>query len=91
MLAKQIWFYISNRVDNDGVLPSQDEIYIAFVYHFEALGWNPDIIAEQVERYCDCSDLTGVKIEWEGEISWKPYSGSSKIEIIMPTNLKQIS
>jgi hypothetical protein len=68
MLAKQIWFYISNRVDNDGVLPSEDEIYIAFVYHFEALGWNPDIIAEQVERYCDCSDLTDVDIQWEGKI-----------------------
>jgi hypothetical protein len=28
MLAEQIWFYIGERVDNDNILPDEDEIYI---------------------------------------------------------------
>lgn len=68
MLADNIWFYISRRVDNDSILPSEDEIYVQFVHYFEALGYSADIIKEQVESYCGVSDLDGVQIDWEGNI-----------------------
>lgn len=68
MLKDNIWSYINSRVDNDGVLPSEDEMYTEFVYYFEALGFNADVIAEVVKSYCDCSDLEGVQIDWEGDL-----------------------
>jgi hypothetical protein len=68
MLAEQIWFYIGRRVDNDNILPDEDEIYTKFQKSFEIHGVNPDVIAETVQSYASVSELTGVEIKWEGEL-----------------------
>lgn len=69
MLDDKIWIFISKKVDNHNYLPSEDEIYIEFVYYFEGLGYNADIIGETVRSYCGVSELTGVDIKWEGELN----------------------
>lgn len=68
MLDDEIFFYIGSRVDNDNILPSDDEIYTQFQKSFEIHGANPDVIAETVQSYVSVSELTGVEIRWEGEL-----------------------
>lgn len=67
MLVDHIWRYIGSRVD-EGVLPDEDTIYTKFKKYFEVYDYDPSVIEETVKRYCSCSDLDGVKIEWEGRI-----------------------
>lgn len=74
MFPDKIWFYISSRVDNDNILPSEDEIYTKFQDYFDFMGYRNDVIAQQMEAYLSCSQIDGVKIEWEG-----------KIEIVLPS------
>jgi hypothetical protein len=68
MLAEQIFYYLCRRVDNDNILPEEDEIYTAFQKHFELHGHNPDVIAETIQSFVGISDLTNVEIKWEGEM-----------------------
>lgn len=68
MLDEAIWHYISSRVDNDNVLPCEDDIYTAFQKHFEIGGHKVDEIEKVVQSYVSCSELTGVIIEWEGKL-----------------------
>lgn len=68
MLEDKIWEYISSRVDNDNVFPHDDEIYTEFSFYFEALQYDPNIINEMVKRFASITDLSGVKMEWEGEL-----------------------
>jgi hypothetical protein len=68
MLADEIWFYIGERVDNDNILPDEDEIYTRFQKSFDIHGANPDVIEKTVQSYVSVSELTGVEIRWEGEL-----------------------
>ena len=61
MLYNKVWHYINHRVDNDGVLPSFDEIY----NQFEC---DTDVIENAVKSVVGCTKMDGIKIEWEGEL-----------------------
>lgn len=64
-LRDRIWTYINDRVDNDLVLPHQDDIYEAFALEFET-GTDFNIVHEVVESYIGIHLLDGVDIQWEG-------------------------
>ena len=68
-LCDRIWYYISNMVDNSNILPDEDMIYTEFEKYFELYDHNPNVIAETVQSYVGCSDLTGVQIKWEGLVN----------------------
>lgn len=72
-----IWSYVSNRYENDGVLVDADEVYAAFQMQFDngADVWSID---EVIEDFASCSDLTGIKIEYEGDIHAVCYNGAGK-------------
>lgn len=67
-MRDQIWSYISNRYENDGVLVNADEVYMAFQIEFDNF-YSSDEIDDVMEDFISCSDLSGIKIEWEGEIN----------------------
>lgn len=64
-MENKIWSYISNRYENDGVLVDADEVYEAFAIEFDN-GYPVDAIDDVMEDFIRCSDLTGIKIEYEG-------------------------
>lgn len=64
MLYDRIWHYINDRIE-EGILPSEDAIYTKFQTYFEN-GCDPTMIEFAIKRVVDCSDLSGVQIEWEG-------------------------
>lgn len=68
MLDEEIFCYIGKRVEFDNVLPSIDDIYTEFQNAFEILGYKTDVIEEMIDSYVSCSDITGVQIEWEGNL-----------------------
>ncbi len=67
LLKNAIWSYIGSCYDNDGVLPDADEIYLKFQLEF-TMGANLDWIDEMMESFISIHDLTGIDIQWEGEI-----------------------
>ena len=66
-MENKIWCYISNRYENDGILVDADEVYEAFAVEFDN-GYPVEKIDEVMEDFASCSDLTGIKIEYEGEL-----------------------
>jgi hypothetical protein len=70
-LSDAIWHYVNDRVE-EGILPSEDDIYSEFQTYFEN-GCDTNMIDAAVKRVVGCSDLTGVQIEWEGELYGSRY------------------
>jgi hypothetical protein len=68
-LDTEIFCYIGKRVEFDNVLPCEDDIYTEFQHYFEIRGYKTDVIEQMIDSYVSCSDLTGVKIEWEDDLS----------------------
>ncbi|MGD6898645.1 hypothetical protein [Bacillus infantis] len=66
-MPDKIFYYISNRFDEDGVLVDADEIYEAFAVEFDN-GVSLDLVDEVMEGFIRCHDLTGIEIQYEGEI-----------------------
>ena len=66
-MENKIWSYISSRYANDGVLPDADEIYLAYQVDFDNF-YSSDLIDEVMKDFASCSDLTGIIIEYEGEL-----------------------
>ena len=66
-VRNQIWAYISGRYENDGVLVDCDEVYETYQVEFDC-GYPSDLIDEIMEGFIGCSDLSGIKIEYEDEI-----------------------
>jgi hypothetical protein len=69
LLDEEIFCYIGKRVEFDNVLPSIDDIYTEFQNAFEILGFDTDVIEKMIDSYVSCSDINGVQIEWEGDLS----------------------
>ncbi len=67
MLKNYIWAYINDRYENDGVLPDADEVYEKFKLEFDN-GAQTEWIDEQMYNFTRCHDLTGIEIQYEGEI-----------------------
>lgn len=67
-MQAKIWNYINRRYDEDGVLVDADEVYLAFQVDFDN-GVSSDLIDEVMESFESCHDLTGIKIQYEGELS----------------------
>ena len=82
----EVFCYIGKRVEFDNVLPSEDDIYTEFQNYFEILGYNTDVIEEMIDQYVSCSDISGVQIDWEGEL--KHESRNRRIEEIAKVSPK---
>lgn len=76
-MRDRIWTYINDRVDNDLVLPHQDDIYEAFAFEFET-GTDFDIVHEVMESYIGIHLLDGVDIQWEGLINERSLKTDSE-------------
>lgn len=71
-LDEEVFCYIGKRVEFDNILPCEDDIYTEFQEIFEIMGYKTDVIEEMIDQYVSCSDITGVQIEWEGELKHEP-------------------
>jgi beta-phosphoglucomutase-like phosphatase (HAD superfamily) len=67
-MRDKIFYYISNRFDEDGVLVDADEIYEAFAVEFDN-GVSLDLIDEVMERFIFTHNLANIQISWEGKIA----------------------
>jgi hypothetical protein len=67
MLKNALWSYVSNRYDEDGVIPHGDEIYLKFQLEFDT-GAPMEWIDETVYNFTRIHDLTDIAIQWEGEL-----------------------
>jgi hypothetical protein len=80
-----VFIYIGKRVEFDNILPCEDDIYTEFQNCFEIMGYSTDIIEEMIDQYVSCSDITGVQIEWEGELNHEArYKRVEEITEISP-------
>ena len=61
MPRNKIWSYINNQYDDAGVIPSLDDIYMAFRLQFDNW-WSMDLIEEVRTRFIAMHDLTGITI-----------------------------
>lgn len=76
-MRDRIWNYIRDRVDDDRVLPHEDEIYEAFALEFDT-GTDFDVVYEVMESYLGCSEIDEtITVKWEGEIPWRKHSNAS--------------
>jgi hypothetical protein len=67
LLKNYIWQYVNDRYENDGVLVDADEVYKKFELEF-TIGAKLEWIDEVVYNFSRCNDLTGIDIQYEGEI-----------------------
>ncbi len=67
MLKNYIWQYVNDRYENDGVLPDADDVYEKFQLEFDT-GADLNWIDEIIYGFTRCNDLTGIDIQYEGEI-----------------------
>lgn len=66
-MIEKLYDYISHRFI-DGVLISEDELYTAFETEFYNGIYPESAIDEHIQIFAQGYDLTGIKIEYEGEI-----------------------
>lgn len=66
-LRSKLFSYINNRLEEDHVLVDADEVYQAFAIQFDN-GYPVEVIDEVIKDVASVSDLTGIQIQYEGEI-----------------------
>jgi len=66
-MKEKLFDYINKRFDDDGVLPSEDEIYQAFAISFDN-GISTELINEVMFSFMSIHDLSNITIKWEGHV-----------------------
>ncbi|MED3575788.1 hypothetical protein [Cytobacillus praedii] len=62
MPRNKIWGYINDQYDEAGVIPSLDDIYMAFRKQFENW-WSIDLIEEVRTGFMSAHNLSGIIIK----------------------------
>lgn len=67
-MRNKIWAYVNARYEHDGVLVDADEVYLIYQREFDN-GTPVELIDEVIQSFASIHELSGIKIEYEGELN----------------------